>query len=211
MQKYAERKTNHADANRQHGWGVQRALGIDSLDLHAAVSQVVERDASDVSRITREGVWGIAGSNLGGLAVRQTAKVVRVNLAPATSGSWGDPSRNASVAGDNVHVPAGFDGVHFVQANQFGDEGVHNLDVVLSELELWANESNPAQRAEQQSARNGGQNYTGFAVVRSVDRVGDVEAEGYTAVNKTALGSEDFNVGHRSILAVPSDLQLKGK
>lgn len=211
MQNYAERKTNQADANRQQGWGVQRALGVDSLDLHATVSQIVERDASDVSRITREGVRGVAGSNLGGLAVGQTAEVVRVNLAPATRWGWGNPSGNASVAGDNVHVPAGVDGVDLVQADQLGDERVYNLDVVLSELELWANESHPAQRAEQQGARNSGQNRAGFAVESSVDRVGDVEAEGYTAVYKTALGSEDFNVGHRSILAVPSDLQLKGK
>lgn len=211
MQNYAERKTNQADANRQQGWGVQRALGIDSFNLHATVSQVVERDASDVSRITREGVWSIAGSNLGGLAVSQTAKVVWMNLAPATRGSWGNPSRNASVAGNNVHVPAGFDGVDLVQTNQFANERVDNLDVVLGELELWANESHPAQSAEQQGTRKSGKNRVCFAVEGSVDHVGDVEAEGYTAVYETALGSEDFNFGHRSILAVPSDLQLKGK
>ena len=213
MQNQADYKTNQAGAKRQQGWLVQRAPGLFAGESLAGVLEGSEIDSNDLRSVTREGVGSVASENGLTLVSDNSAQLLWMNLALAgnsSARSWGNPDVDFAATKSQAQGPAGLDGFNVLEADELGHEWVHNFDGVIADLELWANEGHPSQCPGDKCAKDGGSN--GSALVN--DAAGNewnLEGEHDASVSDVALWSELNDFWHCSILAVPTNLQVKGK
>ena len=213
MQNQADYETNQAGAKRQQGWLVQRAPGLFAGESLAGVLEGSKVDANDLGGITGESVWCVASENGFSFVSDDSAQLLWVNLALAgnsSARSWGNPDVDFAATKSQAQGPASLDGFNVLEADELGHEWVHNFDGVIADLELWANEGHPSQCAGDKCAKNGGSNWSAL-VNDAAGNVWNLEGKHDTSVSDVALWSELNDFWHGSILAVPTNLQVKGK
>lgn len=213
MQNQADYKTNQADAKRQQGWLVQRAPRIFAGESLAGVLEGSKVDSHNLRSITGESVRSVASENGVTFVSDNSAQLLGVDLALAgnsSARSWGNPDVDFAASESQTQSPASLNRLDVLKANEFSNEWVHNFDGVIADLELWANEGHPSQCAGDKCTKNGRSNWSAL-VNDAAGNEWNLEGKHDTSVSDVALWSELNDFWHCSILAVPTNLQVKGK